>query len=892
MRFSVHSVIGRQQGAFALLVSIAFLISIVSPRLARAVDLPDGFSETTIATDIQNPVGMEVSSDGRMFVLAGNVKRIEVFDDSGFLNNFIELPQVLNRGSGLLGLEFAPDFATSGDVYIAYVTDPGTVPGPQRFRLSRFSSNGRVAANDSEVVIFEVEDIDPNQQLHQGGDLVIGADEKIYWALGDRVKGSVVSQSLDSLFGKLLRLNLDGSIPADNPFYADLDGDLRAIYANGLRNPFRSDKRKATGEIYMSEVGPVDWEELNKAESGANYGWPLVSGVANDPAYTDPVHAYSHDPDGCAITGGAFYEPLSENFPFDYRDKFFYGDHCFGWIAYVDLGTGADTRFLTGADRLVEIKINPVTGALYYLDREYAGDNTGRTGGIGRIDYVGKLASFDITRQPSSTTASVGEDVSFGVLVSGTPPFGFQWFKNGVPLTGETGSSLTLSNVQADDDQSEFFVEVSDTTGFSMLSDTAVLTISANNAPVASILQPDPAAFLYIAGEEISFSGIASDAEDGALDASAFRWDIVFHHNNHTHPFITDFRGTREGKFVPPTNDETASNVWYRIHLTVTDSAGTSTTVRQDVFPLLTDVSVETEPPGLELLIDGTPRNAPIGFRGVAGVARVLEAPETQFVDGKTWTFSSWSNGGNRTQTLSTPLIPTTYVANYDSEDTGDLPPEAGLTSPAAGSTESTPVTVAGIASASGGVKRVQLVIQELGTKNYWNGSGFSPSWRKFNARLDNPGSPITSWSYRFSPPNDVEVRVVAQAWQIDGVSGDKERVVFNIVADGAPPVEPSVAITSPEHRATVADPVTIEGSVDMNNLGAVKLVIKEVGARNYWNGVEWLSTRSRVDATSSGGLWAYELAQPAPRDVVVQAIAIDGNGTRIVSDWVKMFID
>ena len=892
MNFSVQSLKDRQRGAFALLILIAFVISIASPRQARAVDLPDGFSETTVATDIQNPVGMEVSPDGRIFVLAGNVKRIEVFDDSGFLNNFIELPQVLNRGSGLLGLDFAPDFETSGDVYIAYVTDPGTVPGPQRFRLSRFSSDGTVASNDSEVVIFEVEDIDPTQQLHQGGDLVVGADDKIYWALGDRVKGSEVSQPLDSLFGKLLRLDLDGSIPADNPFYADLDGDLRAIYANGLRNPFRMEKRKTTGEIYMSEVGPVDWEEVNKAESGANYGWPLFSGVANDPAYTDPVHAYPHDPDGCAITGGAFYEPRMNQFPFVYHDKFFYGDHCFGWIAHVDPGTGVDTRFMAGANRLVEIKINPATGALYYLDREYAGDSTGRTGGIGRIDYVGKLASFDITRQPSSTTASIGEDVSFDVLVTGTPPFSFQWFKDGAPLIGETASSLSVRSVQAEDNQSEFFVEIGDTTGFSMRSDTAVLTVSANNTPVARILRPDPAAFLYIAGEEVPFSGIASDVEDGALDASAFRWDVVFHHGNHTHPFITDVRGIKEGTFVPPANDETAPNVWYRIHLTVTDSAGTSTSVRQDVFPLLTDVSVRTEPPGLKLLIDGTPRNAPIGFKGVAGVARVLEAPETQLVDGKTWTFSSWSNGGNRTQTLSTPLFATTYVANYDSGDTGDLPPAAGLTSPSAGSTESTPVTVAGIASGSGGVKRVQLVIQDLGTKDYWNGSSFSPGWRKFNARLDNPGSPVTSWSYRFSPPNDVEVRVVAKAWQTDGVSGDKERVVFDVVADGAAPVEPTVTINSPGHGASVVGPVTIEGSVEMNNLNAVKLVIKEVGARNYWNGAEWLSTRSRVDATLSGGLWSYVLAQPVPRDVVVQAIALDGNGTRVVSNRVKIFIE
>lgn len=77
--------------------------------------------------------------------------------------------------------------------------------------------------------------------------------------------------TLNSLFGKLLRINIDGTIPTDNPFYASLIGDLRAIYANGLRNPYRMDKRKSTGEIFMSDVGPQDWEELNQAEPGANY---------------------------------------------------------------------------------------------------------------------------------------------------------------------------------------------------------------------------------------------------------------------------------------------------------------------------------------------------------------------------------------------------------------------------------------------------------------------------------------------------------------------------------------------------------------------------------------------------------------------------------------------
>ena len=157
-------------------------------------------------------------------------------------------------------------------------------------------------------------------------------------------------------------------------------------------------RQLSTGDIYMSEVGEADWEELNRGGAGANYGWPVVRGITNNPLYTDPVHAYPHFPDGCAITGGSFYEPDIGQFPIEFHDKFFYGDHCFGWIAYVDVDTGIDTRFATGASRLVEIKVHPLSGAVYYLDREYANDQVGSRGGVGKIDYIGSEIEIQITR--------------------------------------------------------------------------------------------------------------------------------------------------------------------------------------------------------------------------------------------------------------------------------------------------------------------------------------------------------------------------------------------------------------------------------------------------------------------------------------------------------------
>jgi len=457
--------------------------------------------------------------------------------------------------------------------------------------------------------------------------------------------------------------------------------------------------------------------------------------------------------------------------------------------------------------------------------------------------------------------AAVNQDVSFNVLVTGESPMSFQWFLNGQPIQNETNSTLIRSHVQASDDRSEFFVRVTDASGVSLQSDTVVLSIFSNTAPVPMIVAPDPS-LQYVAGEEYSFTGMATDAEDGELSASAFDWQIVFHHDEHTHPFMPQALGITEGLFVPPTNDETSANVWYRIHLTVTDSAGTATTVKQDVFPLVSDVSVQSVPAGLELLIDGSPQTAPVNFEGVAGVARVLEAPETQVINGETWIFSSWSNGGDRTQTLTTPLVDSIFVATYELQQ-ADLPPVAGLTSPSAVAVETVPLTISGVASDEVGI----------------------------NAVLDTPDAAQTAWSYTLTPSVSTDIQVIAQARQAGGLPGEKESVVFTLQAADIP-AEPSVVITSPLHKANEPNPVTMQGTADLDSLTEVKLVIKQRGARNYWNGTTWQSARVEIDATLNGNQWHYVLTQPQPRNVVIRAFAVNIDGTRIASKRVMVDIE
>ena len=112
------------------------------------------------------------------------------------------------------------------------------------------------------------------------------------------------AQQLNNLFGKMLRINKDGTIPTDNPFYATASGNNRAIWALGLRNPFKFAVQPGTGTIFINDAGEDSWEEINEGAAGANYGWPVHEGVANDPPYVDPIFHYGPEPSHHGLRNG------------------------------------------------------------------------------------------------------------------------------------------------------------------------------------------------------------------------------------------------------------------------------------------------------------------------------------------------------------------------------------------------------------------------------------------------------------------------------------------------------------------------------------------------------------------------------------------------------------
>jgi hypothetical protein len=181
------------------------------------------------------------------------------------------------------------------------------------------------------------------------------------------------SQSLNNRLGKILRINSDGSYPADNPFYTTSTAPRSAIWALGFRNPYTFAVQPGTGRIFVNDVGSSganSREEINDLVRGGNYGWPNVEGIAGNPAYIDPVHAYAHGSGaatGNAITGGAFYNPPLETFPASFTGDYFHTDYTTTWIRVYDPVTDTDSAFATAVNGgPVDLKVGP-DGSLYYI---------------------------------------------------------------------------------------------------------------------------------------------------------------------------------------------------------------------------------------------------------------------------------------------------------------------------------------------------------------------------------------------------------------------------------------------------------------------------------------------------------------------------------------------
>lgn len=351
---------------------------------AFAATVPQGYTDKEVARGFERPSAMTALPDGRILVLqATGVVRV--------LKQDLLLPApfhtVTNADStgerGCLGIAADPGFATNKYVYLYCTVNNG---GVSNNRILRVTAEGDTAT--AETTILDLPAIPTGTQWHMGGGLRVGPDGKLYIGAGsqedDRPPPELSnSLNLSNPFGKILRLNTNGSVPADNP-YATTAGTDPKIYAYGLRNPYGINF-SAQGIMLINEVGAGSWEEVDQGAARANYGWSDVEGPSNNPAYTNPLYAYEHLNGACAITGATFYNPSASRFPAQFRDAYFFVDFCDGQIRALPANSRiAPVAFASGLDSAVALTVSP-DGALYYLNSNYfQGDGTGS---VGKISY-------------------------------------------------------------------------------------------------------------------------------------------------------------------------------------------------------------------------------------------------------------------------------------------------------------------------------------------------------------------------------------------------------------------------------------------------------------------------------------------------------------------------
>ena len=521
----------------ALLTLAGFIV--IHAAQASGATFPQGFVERQVTSALNLPTVIQFAPDGRLFVCEqdGTIRVIK--DDVMLPTPALQIPGVHMVGErGLMGIAFDPEFTQNGYIYAYYTVEDPVLHN----RLSRFTVVGDEADVSSELRLLDMDDMSgAGFPWHVGGALNFGADGHLYVLTGDNTE-SEKAQSMTSTFGKVLRINRDGTIPSDNPFYSQTSGIHRAIWALGLRNPFTGSVQPGSGTFLVNDVGNETWEEINQAAAGANFGWPEAEGVTNDPRFTSPIYAYIHNGSDCAITGSAFYNPASPTFPSQYYGKYFFADYCSGWIRILDTQSQAVEEFAAGVGDLTDLKVSP-SGSLYYIRRS--------EGAIFRVDWSGSGVPV-ITTGPADRVVTVGGTAVFRCSATGDSPLTFEWQRNGSDLPGVTGDTLTVFNVQLADTGTTFRCRVSNDKG-STLSADATLIVTTNQPPVAVITSPVDGSFFRL-GDAIPYAGQANDVEDGELPAAAFTWQVDLGHGTgaeaHVHPLLPPTTGSTSGQIV------------------------------------------------------------------------------------------------------------------------------------------------------------------------------------------------------------------------------------------------------------------------------------------------------------------------------------------------------
>lgn len=682
--------------------SKVFLILNLFPGAIFTLALPKGFVEEELirVNAITGAFASNPRQNGKpMLLLAAKEGQVLVFEDpdkSETYQKIADFSELIctNGERGVLTIRPHPDFGVKNFYIFIYYTryrdgcHENENKGPKN-RLSRFEMDEDTLEIDldSEKMLLETSPL--AKRVHNGGSVEFGKDGKIWVSTGE---GSSTSTNLNwaqnpsNLHGKILRINQDGSIPNDNPFVKDDNSEscherggstdknkvCSEIWATGMRNPFRMVMDPNTEDekvvFHVGDVGAAVWEEISVGGTDypkVNYGWFEKEGPCkrnqndNCPVqeeYLDPFYYYEHreEVQGGAVVGSAFvpkgvwpekYKYMFIDFVFKeiynlIEDK---GRECRKCVPPIP-GYKNETFYQNKDDQnMIDMFFGPYknTKALYIVGR-----GAGKT--LKRIRYIGEgndnrrpNAKLRI-RDTDDTVFNVGQEIRFDGRSSSDPDGDFmEYFWDFGDGNSAKGSRTEHSYLKKG--KYVITLTVKDERG---LKDSDSVAIKIGTPPTATILSPKAGTRFYVEQELILF-GNGEDSE-GNREGITLSWEVRQHHAEHWHPFLAP--GTEKNNFTlfpapEPEDLLAATNSYLEILLTVTDTNGLSTTTSRKLLPEMIMVEVNSNPPGIKLLLDEFEVSTPANITSWQNHNILLDVD-----DHFPFIFESWQHGNRRTK--------------------------------------------------------------------------------------------------------------------------------------------------------------------------------------------------------------------------------------------------
>jgi glucose/arabinose dehydrogenase len=471
--------------------------------------------------------------------------------------------------------------------------------------------------------------------------------------------GTIWMGYIASTTGELTQLRYDTS-----------SGELRynvnsGGYAAGPTNPFGTPTISSKHySLYATYTGGGSSSSVAGPYYTYNHGSAVVSGDNCSTA------------NGSSITGITFYNGGS--YPSSYNGALFFADHTRNCIWVMKAGANGlpdpnqISVFDTPAANPVDLEIGP-GGDLFYVDHD--------GGTIRRIQYFSANQPPVAVATASPTSGPAPLTVNFDGSGSSDPdgnPITYSWDLNG---DGVYGDSTAVKPTYTYSTAGTYVVhlKVTDSNGASTIS--SPITIDAGNTPPVPTIDSPASTLTWKVGDPISFSGHATDQQDGTIPASGLSWTLIIHHcptpdSCHTHQVQT-WTGVASGSFNAPDHDYPC---WLELDLTATDSKGLTATTSVRLDPQTVDLTLASSPTGAQLSAGTLSGTAPFTKTAVIGSTISLGALSPQTIGGSTYVFSSWSDGGAASHNIVAPATATTYTATFTQQTTGTF----GTTTPGA----------------------------------------------------------------------------------------------------------------------------------------------------------------------------------------------------------------